>query len=402
MKKISIHALLTESDQTAAENAQDAAISIHALLTESDQAGDGGDCCRRNFNPRSPHGERRVASGSSRSCHDDFNPRSPHGERRPVRYGGSAGSPDFNPRSPHGERPAWGSPSKSVQTFQSTLSSRRATRILRVPFSLSNIFQSTLSSRRATSQLDNFLIGFLISIHALLTESDVGCYQSGSIVIVNFNPRSPHGERRNRLAVPLIHGLISIHALLTESDVRIVDHLFGQRDFNPRSPHGERPSTSSRSGADISISIHALLTESDAHSATREITCEKFQSTLSSRRATLPRNTVLSWMNYFNPRSPHGERPDTLSSSRVEKKFQSTLSSRRATAWLFGGRTGRSISIHALLTESDSTRSAMPLTTDYFNPRSPHGERQAMANSILAAVQFQSTLSSRRATTNFH
>ena len=60
---------------------------------------------------------------------------------------------------------------------------------------------------------------------------------------------------------------------------------------------------------DREISIHALLTESDAHSATREITCEKFQSTLSSRRATLPRNTVLSWMNYFNPRSPHGERP---------------------------------------------------------------------------------------------
>ena len=82
---------------------------------------------------------------------------------------------------------------------------------------------------------------------------------------------------------------------------------------------------------DREISIHALLTESDAPSATREITCEKFQSTLSSRRATLPRNTVLSWMNYFNPRSPHGERPDTLSSSRVEKKFQSTLSSRRAT-----------------------------------------------------------------------
>ena len=101
---ISIHALLTESDQTAAENAQDAAISIHALLTESDQAGDGGDCCRRNFNPRSPHGERRVASGSSRSCHDDFNPRSPHGERL-------LNSTIFS----------------SAFLFQSTLSSRRAT-----------------------------------------------------------------------------------------------------------------------------------------------------------------------------------------------------------------------------------------------------------------------------------
>ena len=178
------------------------------------------------------------------------------------------------------------------------------------------------------------------------------------------------GGRRD---VPI--SVISTRALLTESDYgrsgsgksrSLFQSTLSSRRATPQHPVRPAPS---------GISIHALLTESDAHSATREITCEKFQSTLSSRRATLPRNTVLSWMNYFNPRSPHGERPDTLSSSRVEKKFQSTLSSRRATAWLFGGRTGRSISIHALLTESDSTRSAMPLTTDYFNPRSPHGER---------------------------
>ena len=57
-------------------------------------------------------------------------------------------------------------------------------------------FQSTLSSRRAT--LDRFFLGekFLISIHALLAESD------GKVVPKLF-----------------ISLLISIHALLAESDV---------------------------------------------------------------------------------------------------------------------------------------------------------------------------------------
>ena len=36
--------------------------------------------------------------------------------------------------------------------------------------------------------------------------------------------------------------IISIHALLTESDVVcMVSPLYQSHDFNPRSPHGERP-----------------------------------------------------------------------------------------------------------------------------------------------------------------
>ena len=37
-------------------------------------------CCR-NFNPRSPHGERPHLPRQQSHCADDFNPRSPHGER---------------------------------------------------------------------------------------------------------------------------------------------------------------------------------------------------------------------------------------------------------------------------------------------------------------------------------
>ncbi len=58
-----------------------------------------------NFNPRSPHGERRALRWIPCPATAYFNPRSPHGERqapeRAVRGHGS----DFNPRSPHGERP---------------------------------------------------------------------------------------------------------------------------------------------------------------------------------------------------------------------------------------------------------------------------------------------------------
>ena len=78
-----------------------------------------------DFNPRSPHGERRdpgfyeswdeifqstlpargATPKSSRATRrkEDFNPRSPHGERREVPHSARQNR-HFNPRSPHGER----------------------------------------------------------------------------------------------------------------------------------------------------------------------------------------------------------------------------------------------------------------------------------------------------------
>ena len=101
------------------------------------------------------------------------------------------------------------------------------------------IFQSTLSVRRAT------VITFLPDFNQL-----------------NFNPRSPWGERRN-LSIPFYQFF----------------------HFNPRSPWGERP---------CEIKQPAIMPT-------------PFQSTLSVRRAT-------SWLfldfrrRNFNPRSPWGER----------------------------------------------------------------------------------------------
>ena len=56
------------------------------------------------------------------------------------------------------------------------------------------------------------------------------------------------------------------------------------------------------------------------------------------------------------------------------------------------------ISIHALLTESDHNRAYPGSRPGDFNPRSPHGERPGCSFFPHPGQQFQSTLSSRRAT----
>ena len=122
-------------------------ISIHAPLTGSDY-------------------QFAATAGISR----DFNPRSPYGER-PRNYNTCNGRRNFNPRSPYGERPI---PEKNVIHLQ--------------------LFQSTLPLRGATKSQDRSIPAPGISIHAPLTGSDGNasfpCLWQGY-----FNPRSPYGER---------------------------------------------------------------------------------------------------------------------------------------------------------------------------------------------------------------
>ena len=101
------------------------------------------------------------------------------------------------------------------------------------------IFQSTLSLRRATDVDPLDTESVMISIHALLAESDKAQVRS-PLQGLDFNPRSPCGERRAIGAPHTLTAQISIHALLAESDyVRLIV------------------------GTQQSISIHALLAESD-------------------------------------------------------------------------------------------------------------------------------------------
>ena len=193
--------------------------------------------------------------------------------------------------------------------FLSTLSLRRATKHTKGKKRKSNKFLSTLSLRRATLAMAIVYSGVVISIHALLAESDIQPHQG---------PGQPP---------------ISIHALLAESDLDVT--IIGRT---------------------WDISIHALLAESDTARPVLMMTGPLFLSTLSLRRATVSialsaccRHGFLSTLSlrratsysqhvrrpseYFYPRSPCGERRGLWMSLAGFWAFLSTLSLRRATYW---------------------------------------------------------------------
>ena len=135
------------------------------------------------------------------------------------------------------------------------------------------------------------------------------------------------------------------------------------RHFYPRSPCGERPAKSRRT-----------------------LRCVPFLSTLSLRRATrLP--TAL--------RTPHQRFLSTLSLRRATPitfrhcttyLFLSTLSLRRATVFNLFTNPGSTISIHALLAESDLELFLYYQDNMNFYPRSPCGERRVTVLGIQHRV----------------
>ena len=101
---------------------------------------------------------------------------------------------------------------------------------------------------------------------------------------------------------------ISIHALREESDTTLKPTENLLTDFNPRSPRGERPViTSVGIQRRYSISIHALREESDDYFVYLLPLRERFQSTLSARRATY------SWLDNMRqyPISIHALREES-------------------------------------------------------------------------------------------
>ena len=193
--------------------------------------------------------------------------------------------------------------------------------------------------------------GGFISIHALLAESD-SHHTRTNHSDTNFYPRSPCGERLNHSVALIPHQQISIHALLAESDNGI------------------------QSGAQqaTAISIHALLAESDPQ--TWQVS--------GSRRD-------------FYPRSPCGERPAPAERTLIHGGFLSTLSLRRATPEIGFVSFGQTISIHALLAESDPDYAHTCRDTRFLSTlslrRATHGTNSGTNSSL-----FLSTLSLRRAT----
>ena len=191
-------------------------ISIHAPRTGSDAACGGVDIGLREI---SIHAPRTGSDDRLQNCYPpfgDFNPRSPHGERQGYAFKSSDGA-YFNPRSPHGERRPPAKSRRPRVPFQSTLPARGATDQEQPSGGNSDISIHAPRTGSDALETENRWI-FRISIHAPRTGSDTAgnvpagagqIFQStlparGATVTVkvsgwelpDFNPRSPHGERR--------------------------------------------------------------------------------------------------------------------------------------------------------------------------------------------------------------
>ena len=215
--------------------------------------------------------------------------------------------------------------------FLSTLSLRRATSAPAIKSCWSSYFypRSPCGERLRVSVGDAHVC--VISIHALLAESDQLLLDRG-LTRDDMSIHALLAESDTPFSGTVHRKEISIHALLAESDLcRCCVRSCSWHYFYPRSPCGERRGTYvSASPANV-ISIHALLAESDGQYPVTAMMCKIFLSTLSLRRAT----------------SGH------LHTGALHKVFLSTLSLRRATPCYSAPPAGRRISIHALLAESD-------------------------------------------------
>ena len=278
-------------------------------------------------------------------------------------------------------------------------------------------FQSTLPARGATVRRQPLRRVLRISIHAPRTGSDaLSAVFSG--VSENFNPRSPHGERRQRVDCYKNGFQISIHAPRTGSDG------IATRQMLPRRISIHAPRTGSdgvdlqkistgkmisihapRTGSDVqsrhsalagAISIHAPRTGSDINEVERpRIGGISIHAPRTGSDMMYQRLRHSARISIHAPRTGSDALP--IVPLYANDKFQSTLPARGATE--IGGiagngknisihapRTGsdpssngliwvQGISIHAPRTGSDSSATGFVSSPINFNPRSPHGER---------------------------
>ena len=194
---------------------------------------------QRNFNPRSPHGERHSAETGDVAGRG-FQSTLPARGATPPEHQALRHRENFNPRSPHGERPIRISFSRSRRniSIHAPRTGSDLDRYEGVPHYYT--FQSTLPARGAT-----------------------GKRLRGRCARGDFNPRSPHGERLMSMSITIYPPSISIHAPRTGSD------------------HLSLPVARGRQ-----ISIHAPRTGSDTPLKAALVQGEAFQSTLPARGAT--------------------------------------------------------------------------------------------------------------------
>ena len=148
--------------------------------------------------------------------------------------------------------------------LQSTLPARGATPLTRSWMPAASRFQSTLPVRGATMRPMAWMREKIFQ-SALPVRGATVRHTTGTGIGLDFNPRSPRGERPWTWEGCRAHGY-----------------------FNPRSPWRERPpGYTLRECSVCGISIHAPRGESDPICAVKPTVTAQFQSTLPVRGATL-------------------------------------------------------------------------------------------------------------------
>ena len=171
---------------------------------------------------------------------------------------------------------------------------------------------------------------------------------------------------------------ISTHAPRTGSDPSVPRAHDSKNRFQPTLPARGATMLSLVHAKGRTISTHAPRTGSDLAVLVQQTVRDSFQPTLPARGAT----------------------GDWIPVRRIDKRFQPTLPARGATLTSTKPLTTQNpISTHAPRTGSDAGTIPCSSSKDYFNPRSPHGERPACSPLVTISNSFQPTLPARGATT---
>ena len=171
-------------------------------------------------------------------------------------------------------------------------------------------------------------------------------------------------------------GINSTHAPRTGSDLAMNSVGAGQLQFQPTLPARGATRRERQGGHADHISTHAPRTGSDCRTSGRssrivpfqptlpargatfgdEATAkaaQEFQPTLPARGATIIAVPLRRRFTNFNPRSPHGERPEPPARAASRQQFQPTLPARGATQSRQPPPEPPAISTHAPRTGSD-------------------------------------------------
>ena len=186
----------------------------------------------------------------------DFNPRSPCGERQSVEFE-ELDNDDISIHAPRvGSDQNCNTNAKQHNQFQSTLPVWGATLAPRLEFLGNGVFQSTLPVWGATNGDMHKALNYAISIHAPRVGSDLSFGRPKESLGISIH--APRVGSDLLLSPPSRgRGLFQSTLPVWGATLRSLPVLIALFDFNPRSPCGERPYAPPTGLSTGSISIHA-------------------------------------------------------------------------------------------------------------------------------------------------